>query len=176
MDLGQRLCLRLLVPLGRLPGRKTAVNLNFCTHHFEVFSLCLGLIFLPLGDYSQYFGFLLKCVISWLLHTFFLQNSQLLCRSPADGRCIFKARKKSKLLPPRTGPPLPPSPFRVITQLLICLTQPVVQLPSSLSQPSAFIYLKGLFCAVRSAILGYPGVKSTCEILPKAYYSLNTFW
>ena len=60
MELGQRLCLRPLVPLGKLPGRKTAVNLNFWAHHFGVLSLFLVLIFLPLGDYSQYFGFFLE--------------------------------------------------------------------------------------------------------------------
>lgn len=60
MELGQRLCLRPLVPLGRLPGRKTAGNLNFWVHHFGVLSLFLGLIFLPLGNYSQYFDFLLE--------------------------------------------------------------------------------------------------------------------
>lgn len=63
MELGQNLCLRLLYLLADCQTEKTAVNLNFWAHHFAVPSLCLGLIFLPLGDCSQYFGFLLWSVL-----------------------------------------------------------------------------------------------------------------
>ena len=62
MEVGQRLCLKLLGPLARLPGWKAVVNFNFWAHHLG-YSLCLGLIFLSPGDYSQCFCFFLRNVL-----------------------------------------------------------------------------------------------------------------
>lgn len=84
MELDWRVCLRLLVPLARLPGRKAIVNLNFWAHHLGTLSVLASLSFLLEIIPS------ISVLLSWLLHTSFPQNSSLLPRRRAWWEVYFQ--------------------------------------------------------------------------------------